>query len=99
MIKHKTFYTATMAKIHTDQGNFEKAAEVYRYLLQLEPGRQDFVEALKEVEDKYAPRKKKDSNNLVPLFNKWIALTLEYNRLQYLKKLKAYFLPDTPSPN
>jgi intein/homing endonuclease len=76
-----------MAKVYAEQGNLGKAVEIYKYLLEKEPGRQDLVEALSEI-------KKKDFNknreNLSRLLNEWINLLLKYNSMQKLKKLQKY---------
>jgi len=83
----KVFYTKTMAKIYADQGNLGKAAEIYRYLLGLEPGRQDLNDALSEVEKRLF---EKDPEDLVKLFSKWVDLLLKHYGLHKLKKLKNY---------
>ena len=44
------FYTRTMAKVLKDQGNFRKAAKIYNYLLEREPGNPDLLDALSEIE-------------------------------------------------
>ncbi len=87
MNNDKVFYTKTMAKIYADQGNLGKAAEIYRYLLELEPGRQDLIEALSEVEKKLF---EKDPEDLVKLFSKWVDLLLKHYGLHKLKKLQNY---------
>ena len=46
------FYTVTMAKVYAEQGYYEQSAEIYRFLLKNDPGRQDLVAALSEVEKK-----------------------------------------------
>jgi hypothetical protein len=76
-----------MAKIYADQGNFEKAAEIYRYLLELEPDRQDLIDALSEVEKILF---EKDPEDLVKLLSKWVDLLLKHYGLQKLKKLQNY---------
>ena len=81
------FYTATMAKVFADQGYFEKAVKIYRYLLENEPGRQDLIKALADVEQKLSVKHPKGIAHLVPLFEQWLDLLLRYNRLQKLKKL------------
>ncbi|MFC1814984.1 hypothetical protein ACFL0M_03365, partial [Thermodesulfobacteriota bacterium] len=81
------FYTVTMAKVFADQGYFEKAAEIYRYLLKKEPERLDLIETLADVEKKLSEKPKKSITDLLPLFDKWIDLLLKYNNLQKLKKL------------
>jgi len=87
MIKDDVFYTRTMAKVHADQGNLEKAAEIYKYLLECEPGRQDLMDALSEIERK---RFEKNSDRLESLLGRWVDLLLAHNRMQKLKKFKNY---------
>lgn len=82
------FYTSTMAKIYTDQGHFEKAAEIYRFLLKQEPDRQDLIEALSEIERNFFFNEKKDHGALVSLFIKWFDLALCGNRLQTLRRIQ-----------
>ena len=82
------FYTETMAKIYVDQGYLEKAAEVYRHLLTVEPEREDLAEALARIEDKMSADGRKRTADLVPLLEEWIELLLRYNNLRKLKKLK-----------
>jgi len=83
----KVFYTKTMAKIYADQGNLGKAAEIYRYLLELEPGRRDLIDALSEVDKRPF---EKDPEDLVKLFSKWVDLLLKHYGLHKLKKLQNY---------
>lgn len=87
MSDDKLFYTKTMAKIYADQGNLEKAAEIYRYLLKHEPDRQDLIDALSEVEKRLF---EKDPEDLVKLFSKWVDLLLKHYGLHKLKKLQNY---------
>lgn len=87
MNNDKVFYTKTMAKIYADQGNLWKAAEIYRYLLELEPGRQDLIDALSEVDKRLF---EKDPEDLVKLFSKWVDLLLKHYGLHKLKKLQNY---------
>ena len=39
-----------MAKVYADQGKLEKAVEIYQYLLKKEPGRQDLIDAILEID-------------------------------------------------
>ncbi len=87
MNNDKVFYTKTMAKIYADQGNLGKAAEIYRYLLELEPGRRDLIDALSEVDKRLF---EKDPEDLVKLFSKWVDLLLKHYGLHKLKKLQNY---------
>jgi hypothetical protein len=86
-MKDEVFYTRTMAKVYAGQGNLGKAAEIYTYLLKKDPGRQDLVDALAEINSKGFD---KDRENLLVLFTEWIDLLLKYSRMQQLKKLKKY---------
>ena len=79
------FYTRTMAKVLVDQGNLKKAAEIYHYLLEHEPGNPDLVDALSEIETQLIEI---GSDDLVRLFGRWIDLLLMHNTLEKLKKLK-----------
>lgn len=76
-----------MAKVYADQGNLAKAAEIYNYLLKKEPGRQDLIDALSEIENRGFD---KDRENLFMLFSEWIDLLLKFNGIQKLKKLQRY---------
>ncbi len=87
MMEDNVFYTRTMAKVHAAQENFGKAAEIYNYLLKKDPGRQDLIDALSEIESKGFD---KDRENLFFLFSEWIELLLKYNGMQKLNKLKSY---------
>jgi hypothetical protein len=86
-MKDDVFYTRTMAKVYADQGNLGKAAEIYNYLLKQEPGRQDLIDAISEIENRGFD---KDRENLFALFSEWIDLLLKFNGTQKLKKLQRY---------
>jgi hypothetical protein len=86
-MKDDVFYTRTMAKVYADQGNLGKAAEIYNYLLKQEPGRQDLIDALSEIENRGFD---KDRENLFMLFSEWIDLLLKFNGIQKLKELQRY---------
>jgi len=77
-----------MAKVYADQGKLEKAAEIYQYLLKKEPGRQDLIDAIAEIDKN---RCKKDPEDLKDLLSMWLDLLLRHRRLQKLKKLKNSF--------
>jgi hypothetical protein len=84
--KDDVFYTKTMAKVYADQGQLEKAVEIYLYLLKKEPGRQDLIDAIAEIDIK---RLEKDPGRLGDLLSVWLDLLLRHSRLQQLKKLKT----------
>ncbi len=75
-----------MAKVYADQGQLEKAVEIYQYLLQKEPRRQDLIDAIAEIDIKSFG---KDPGRLGDLLSVWLDLLLRHGRLQQLKKLKT----------
>ena len=93
MIKNTLFYTETMAKIFTDQGNLEKAADIYRYLLENDPDRKDIFDKLFRINEQIADKKNKSSDHIISLFREWINLALKYNNLQKLERLKKVCNP------
>ena len=88
MEKETDFYTATMAKVYAGQGHWDKAAEIYRYLLRMEPERTDYLEALAQAEKMSKTTGSPAARDLAPLFHQWIDLMLKYKNLQKLRRLK-----------
>ena len=88
MLKDPDFYTVTMARVYENQGLWDKAAEIYQYLLKQEPERKDLSEALSDVERKMAGAIPKKPDELIPLFREWINLILQDRRLRELKRFK-----------
>jgi len=82
------FYTETMAGIYVAQGKLEKAAEIYRHLLTVQPERRDLAEALAGLEEKISAGGGEKAADLAELLEEWIGLLLKYNNLRKLKKLK-----------
>ncbi len=82
------FYTITMAKVYENQGHFEKAIKIYKHILENEPDRIDVSQALTVVEQKKLHTKKRNEDELVALFEKWIELSLTYDKLNTLRLLK-----------
>ena len=87
MTENNVFYTRTMAKVYANQGNLKKAEKIYRYLLAHEPGQQDLIEALSEIEKQRGDRL---PDALMDLFNQWIDLLLLHQNVQKLSKLGMY---------
>ena len=81
-------YTETMAKVYADQGHWGKAVEIYRHLVQLEPQRQDLLDALEHARQKMKAHPDTTPEELVPLFRKWIGLLLQQETLERLRKLR-----------
>ena len=82
------FYTGTMAKVYAGQGHWDKAAEIYRHLLRMEPERTDYLEALAEAERMLKTSGSQAVEDLASLFHQWIDLMLKYKNLQKLRRLK-----------
>ncbi len=87
MEKETDFYTATMAKVYSEQGHWDKAAEIYRHLLAREPARDDYLEALAELEKKAKQKRQKSLEDLDELFHQWFDLMLKYKNLLKLRAL------------
>ena len=84
-----------MARVYADQGYWDKAAEIYRHLLNYEPERNDYREALAEAEKQIISSGKRLFEDLAPLFHQWFDLMLKYKNLQKLRKLKSGATPKT----
>jgi len=80
--------TETMARVYAQQGLWSQAAEIYRRLVRREPRRQDLAEALAEAEKKAAAGRIDPAARLVPLFQQWLKLLLEYEKIERLKHLQ-----------
>ncbi len=87
MEKETDFYTATMANVYAEQGHWDKAAEIYRYLLVQEPERDDYLEALARMERKAKQNRNESLEDLGALLHQWFDLMLRYRNLQKLRKL------------
>ena len=68
MGKETDFYTATMARVYSEQGHWHKAAEIYRHLLAQEPVREDYLAALAEMEKKAKQKHQKSLEDLDDCF-------------------------------
>lgn len=80
-------YTETMAKVYAEQGHWAKAAKIYRYLLDKAPERHDLADALADAENRIKEAPERNSDDLVPLFRKWIELLFKHEKLQKLRKM------------
>ena len=79
--------TLTMARLLSEQGHWQRAADICRHLLQAQPGRQDVAEVLAEAERRAQESSPKTTSDLVPLFQEWIDLLFKFNRLRQLRRL------------
>jgi hypothetical protein len=87
-MKEHAHYTVTMARVYAEQGYWEKAVEIYGYLLAEDPARRDLADALadakKNLEESAAGL---ESERLVPLFSRWLDVMSQYDRLRKLKRI------------
>jgi hypothetical protein len=91
----ETFYTATMARLHTDQGRYEEAAKIYRYLLEKEPERIDLQTDLNAVLEKQQ-QAKMNWEDVRPTVEQWVGLVLGLDALGRLRKTKSEMIgPDS----
>ncbi|MFO7716215.1 hypothetical protein [Desulfosarcina sp.] len=83
----KTFYTATMARVYADQGRYDAAARIYRYLLERTPDRIDLKKALDGVLSRMpeAPVQWKDVSDVL---ERWVVLMLRFNALRRVQKIR-----------
>jgi hypothetical protein len=79
--------TLTMARLLSEQGHWQRAAEICRNLLQAQPGREDVAEVLAEAERRAQESSPKTATDLVPLFQEWIDLFFTFKRLRQLRRL------------
>lgn len=88
MANEKDIQTATMARIYAEQGHYEKAAGIYKFLLGKDPDRQDLADALEEVRQKQNRNKRGTGNDLARLIDEWFSLLLRFHRMQQLKNIQ-----------
>jgi hypothetical protein len=97
MAENLELRTPTMASVYRDQGHYHKALEIYRYLVQQHPEREDYAAALSDTEQKLERQKR--MRNLADLFQEWIALHLDVKRLEYLQRIRARLDEGRPKPD
>lgn len=79
-----TFYTATMARIHRQQGRYDRAAKIYRHLLTRDGDNAEIQAALEEAD---ALGRLQASDRLKAAVARWIDLVLTQRRLADLNRL------------
>jgi predicted Zn-dependent protease len=82
----KTFYTETMARLLFQQGRYNRAAEVYRYLLAETPHRKDLEQALNNALSAI-PKATVRWERIQGLIECWVAQMLRYKVLRQLQNL------------
>ena len=83
----KTFYTMTMARVHADQGRFDAAARIYRYLLDQTPDRADLRHSLDAV-SAMLPETSGQWKDVAGLIDRWVQLVLRQNELRRLRQIR-----------
>ncbi len=87
MSKDPAIFTQTMAKVFTQQGHYDKAKEIYRYLLKDNPNQPELVRGLEEVEKLSCEQTKGYVKELSQLVSEWIELMQKYRLIQKLNHL------------
>ncbi|MFZ5564893.1 MAG: hypothetical protein ACOZBW_12660 [Thermodesulfobacteriota bacterium] len=93
------FYTVSVADLCARQGHFEKSAEIYAFLLEREPGRQDLKQALDDVKarlEQAGSRVALPENRLESLLGTWVSLLVENNLRQKFESLRESIRRVTP---
>jgi hypothetical protein len=83
----KTFYTVTMARVYADQGRYDAAARIYRYLLDQTPDRTDLRLALDTV-SAMVPETSGKLHDLTGLLERWVRLILRQNERRRLEQIR-----------
>ncbi|WP_372679679.1 hypothetical protein [Desulfosarcina sp.] len=83
----KTFYTVTMARVYADQGRYEQAARIYRYLLDQTPDRSDLRQALEAVTS-MLPASPGRWHDISGLIERWVRLMVRQNALRRLQQCR-----------
>ena len=79
-----TFYTATMARIHRQQGRYDRAATIYRHLLSREGDNDEYRTALDEVA---ALARLQASDRLTAAVGRWLDLVMMAQRSAVLGRM------------
>ncbi len=83
----KTYFTVTMARVYANQGKYEAAARIYRYLLDQTPDRVDLRQALDAVSSQ-ASEAPRPWHDVAGLIEQWVRLTLRQNALRRLQQIR-----------
>lgn len=76
------FFTATMARLYADQGYLRKAAQIYRYLVQQEPDRDDLNRELAAIEEAIRRQTHPPAKELGLLMRDWVELIRKQKELK-----------------
>ena len=98
MLKNKTVFTPTMAKVLESQGYLREAMEIYTHLLEQMPGHTAFRRKVEEIQ-RSLDEKSNSGDKLPALFDEWLALALSHRRLDKLKMLHLKRRPQIDETN
>jgi hypothetical protein len=76
------FFTATMAELYARQGYLRKAAQIYRHLLQQEPGREDLDRRLQVIQEQIGSQTHPSRKELGLMLREWAQLLAEQKELK-----------------
>ena len=79
-------YTKTIAKLYADQGHYDKAIEIYQYLVTNFPDREDILDDFSDLKIKLQRIKTSKKPNLAVLFQQWFDLLAEYKQIKAIQK-------------
>jgi|GEM_PF-364396 hypothetical protein len=91
MSTDNAFKTVTMAKVYEGQGHWEKATEIYRYLLDQDPEREDVRDALDKLQSRVIPESEVLPDRVGALLVRWLDLTIRYGQLKGLEGCRSRF--------
>lgn len=87
MLKNKTLFTPTMAKVLESQGYLSEALQIYSHLLDRIPGHKAFQDKVVEIEARL-DQESTSEDKVAVLFDEWLALALGFGKLERLRKLR-----------
>ena len=96
------FYTASVAALCARQGYLEKSAEIYAFLLEREPEREDLKQAFNDVKTRLVPAGAEHAgspeNRLESMVGTWVSLLVENNLRQKFESLRDSVKRVKPRP-
>ena len=85
MQQETIYHTSTMAKVLADQGKLREAAEIYRHLIDLNPEKTQYQDALKYIEAKLQA---KMGDRIKDVVGRWLSFLLIQKRYHYLRRIR-----------
>ena len=89
--------TASIARVYEAQGYLERAVWVYRRLLEKDPQREDWQNAVERLERKITYRPRRRTEDLLPLMCRWVDLALCGRRAIDARKINRLFQAQPPN--